>query len=335
MNDHSLQSPRMLAPAAWLHRRITAGVTTGVTAGAITGITAGVTAVALAAVLATPASAQTLRPRADMLVSTEWLASHQNDANLVVLHVASKAQFDSGHIAGARMVSLNDVSLPMVQGGLSLQMASGETIARWAESHGIGNQTRIVVVPHDGALQSAARMVLALAYVGALDRTAMLDGSFQAWKSEGRAVTTAPPPTLAPTTFTAQVKPEFIATLAQVEAATLNRNTTLIDARLNRFYNGDGGGYPRAGHIPTAINVEYSAVSSNGYIKPAETIRTLYKTAGVPDGKPIVTYCHIGQQASIAWFVATYLGYSAQVFDGSFQEWSGTPRVPVVSPPER
>lgn len=280
------------------------------------------------------AHAQTVRPRADMLVSTEWLASHQRDANLVVLHVASKAQYDSGHIVGARMATLNDVSLPMVQGGLSLQMASGESIARWAELQGIGDQTRIVVVPHDGALQSAARVVLALAYVGALDRTAMLDGSFQAWKSEGRTTTTAPPPTLAPTTFTLQLKPELIVSLAQVEAATLNQSATIIDARLNRFYNGNGGGYPRTGHIPTAVNVEYAAVSTNGYIKPAETIRTLYKTAGVPDGKPVVTYCHIGQQASIAWFVATYLGYNAQLFDGSFQEWSGTPRVPVVSPPE-
>lgn len=278
--------------------------------------------------------AQTVRPRADMLVSTAWLASHQSDANLVILHVASKAQFDSGHVVGARLATLSDVSLPTVQGGLSLQMASGETIARWAESQGIGNQTRIVVVPHDSALQAAARMVLALAYVGALDRTAMLDGSFQAWKSEGRAVTTAPPPILAPTTFTPHLKPELIATLAQVEAATLNRSATIIDARLNRFYNGDGGGYPRAGHIPTAINVEYAAVSAKGFLKPEEQIRTMYKAAGVPDGKPIVTYCHTGQQASIAWFVATYVGYRAQVFDGSFQEWSGTPRVPVVSPPE-
>lgn len=280
------------------------------------------------------AHGQSPNPRADLLVSTSWLATHQHDANLVILHVTSKAQYDSGHIAGARLASLNDVSEPMVKGGLSLQMASGDAIRQWAEAQGINNQTQIVVVPHDGALQSAARMVLALAYVGALNHTAMLDGSFQAWKAEGRTVTTAVPATPATTTFTVQLKPELIATIAQVEAATLASSPTIIDARLNRFYNGDGGGYPRAGHIPNAVNVEYAAVSTNGFIKPASELRSLYTAAGIADGKPVVTYCHIGQQASLAWFVATYLGHSASVFDGSFQEWSGTARVPVVGPPE-
>jgi thiosulfate/3-mercaptopyruvate sulfurtransferase len=49
----------------------------------------------------------------------------------------------------------------------------------------------------------------------------------------------------------------------------------------------------------------------------------------------VVAYCHIGQQASLLWFVATYLGYEARIFDGSFQEWSGTERLPVILPAGR
>ena len=49
-------------------------------------------------------------------------------------------------------------------------------------------------------------------------------------------------------TFTPKVRPELIATIAQVEAVTKDSGrTALIDARLPRFYNGDGGGYPRPG----------------------------------------------------------------------------------------
>jgi len=274
-------------------------------------------------------------PRLSMLVSTAWLSEHANDPNLVVLHVGSKAQYDSGHVAGARLVTLNDVSEPQVQGGLTLQMASPGQLTAWATSNGIGDQSRIVVVPHDDAIQSATRVFITLAYLGAFERTSLLDGSFKAWKAEGRAVSTAAPAAAKAVTFTPKIRRELIATLAQVEAVTADSGkTALIDARLPRFYNGDGGGYPRPGHIPTAVNIPLNTVSSNGFMQPATELKTLFAQAGVNGDKPIITYCHIGQQATVLWFVATLLGYEAKMFDGSFQEWSGTSRLPLVAPPE-
>ncbi len=273
-------------------------------------------------------------PRPSMVVSIAWLAQHANDANLVVLHVGTKPQYDSGHVAGSRLVMLSDVSQPQVQGGLTLQMASPEQLTAWAKSNGIGDQSRIVVVPHDDALQSATRVFITLAYLGAFERTSLLDGSFKAWKSEGRTVSKDAPGAARTVAFTPKIRQELIATLAQVEAITQDSGrTALVDARLPRFYNGDGGGYPRPGHIPTAVNIPLSTVSTNGFMKPVTELKTLFAAAGVKGDKPIVTYCHIGQQATVLWFVATMLGYDAKMFDGSFQEWSGTTRLPVVAPP--
>ena len=45
--------------------------------------------------------------RPDMLVTTDWLAQHQNDAKVVILHVAAnRTAYDAGHIPGARFVGL-------------------------------------------------------------------------------------------------------------------------------------------------------------------------------------------------------------------------------------
>ncbi len=291
------------------------------------------TALSLAAChrAAGPQSASAKRaPRPDMLVSTQWLASHAADKNLVVLHVGRRAQYDSGHMAGARFVSLQDISV--TEGKLTLQLPPVAQLSAWAQANGIGDKSRIVVVPHDDTLQSATRVFLTLAYLGALDRTSLLDGGFKAWKSEGRASVTAAPAAPAPTTFTARPQPALIATIAQVEAATQNGELSIVDARLPRFYNGDGGGYPRPGHIPTAVNVPLTTVATNGHFKAPEELKRLFSDAGVSDGKPVITYCHIGQQASLLWFVATMLGYDARMFDGSFQEWSGTERLPIVAP---
>jgi thiosulfate/3-mercaptopyruvate sulfurtransferase len=270
---------------------------------------------------------------ANMLVTTAWLAEHQNDRDLVMLHVGTKAQYDSGHIAGSRHTTLDEVALPTVPGGLTLQLAGAEQLTAWAVRNGIGDRTRVIVIPHDGALQSATRVFITLAYLGAMDRISLMNGSYQAWKSESRAVTTAAPAAAAAVTFTPKLRPDIIATIAQVEAATKDNTRHIIDARLTRFYNGDGGGYPRPGHIPTAVNVPLSSVSTNGYVKPISELKTLFSEAGVDQSKPVITYCHIGQQATLLWFVATMLGHDARMFDGSFQEWSGTARLPVVGPP--
>ncbi len=285
---------------------------------------------------------------APMLVSTSWLAEHASDGDLVLLHVGNKAQYDSGHVAGSRLVSLEEIALPQQPGGWSLQMAGVEQLTAWAVRNGISDRSRVIVIPHDGVLQSATRVFITLAYLGAIDRVSLLDGSFQAWKREQRAVTTAAPAAAPAVRFTPKLRPELIATIEQVERIALRErnggptsgpaagtgapDATIIDARLTRFYNGEGGGYPRAGHIPTAVNVPLSSVSTNGYLKPLSELKTLFDAAGVDQGKPVITYCHIGQQATLLWFVATMLGLDARMYDGSFQEWSGSTR-PVVGPP--
>jgi thiosulfate/3-mercaptopyruvate sulfurtransferase len=277
------------------------------------------------------ASHTTARP--NMLVSTEWLAKHAKDENLVVLHVGRRAQYDSGHIAGARPVALGELSAPATLTKLSLQIPPIEQLTTWARNNGLGDKSRIVVVPHDDTLQSAARVFLTLAYLGLMDRTSMLDGGYRAWRAEGRMISRESPSAAVARPFTPHVQQALIATIDQVELATHDGKVSLVDARLPRFFNGDGGGYPRPGHIPTATNVPFATVSENGRFKAPTELHKLFLDAGVSESKPIVTYCHIGQQASLLWFVATLLGYDATMFDGSFQEWSGTERLPVVAPP--
>lgn len=271
--------------------------------------------------------------RPEMLVSTSWLAAHLYDKGLVILHVGRRVQFDSGHIAGSRSVALSDVSTAAGPGKLTLQMPPVEALSAWAKAQGIGNAGRIIVVPHDDTLQSATRVYLTLAYLGLLERASLLNGGFKAWRAEGNAVSTDAPSSTPAVAFTPHPKPEIIATIEQVEAATKDGRVAIIDARLPRFYAGNGGGFPRPGHIPTAVNIPLNTVSlPTGLFRAPDELRALFVNAGVTPGKPVVTYCHTGQQASLLWFVATLMGYDARMFDGSFQEWSGTERLPVVGP---
>jgi thiosulfate/3-mercaptopyruvate sulfurtransferase len=44
-----------------------------------------------------------------------------------------------------------------------------------------------------------------------------------------------------------------------------------------------------------------------------------------------VTYCFIGQQASALYLVSRYLGYDTRLYDGSWEEWSKHPELPIAT----
>jgi thiosulfate/3-mercaptopyruvate sulfurtransferase len=70
-------------------------------------------------------------------------------------------------------------------------------------------------------------------------------------------------------------------------------------------------------------------VEESNKFKSVATLRQLFNAAGVQKGDSVTTYCHIGQQASLLYFVARYLGFDAHLYDGSFEDWSHRPELPV------
>jgi thiosulfate/3-mercaptopyruvate sulfurtransferase len=85
---------------------------------------------------------------------------------------------------------------------------------------------------------------------------------------------------------------------------------------------------PRAGHIPEARSVPFhSLLDEQRRFKPESVLRQLF---GVSRGA-VATYCHIGQQATVPYFAARYLGLDARLYDGSFQDWSSKPGLPVAT----
>src|SRR5688500_13591176 len=131
-------------------------------------------------------------PRDEMLATPQWLAQHLQDANLVVLHVGEKADYDTAHIPGARHVSLRAVSREPA-GPLALEMPSVEDLRGRLEALGISDDSRIVVYSPKGPIQSATRVIFTLLHAG-LTNVRLLHGGLEAWKQAGHPVTSDVPP---------------------------------------------------------------------------------------------------------------------------------------------
>ena len=128
---------------------------------------------------------------AEMLVSTDWLASHLNDPKVVVLHIArERAHYDQGHIPGARFIAWNE--LTTTRNGLQNELPTVEELQKLFERVGASDDMRLVLYG-DNAPLSAARAYFTLDYLGHGDHTALLDGGIEKWKAEQRTLSTEAP----------------------------------------------------------------------------------------------------------------------------------------------
>ena len=274
--------------------------------------------------------ATTPKVRKSMIVSTDWLAKHLTDKSLVLLQVGDKKEYDAAHIPGAQFIQMSDISTPRGQ-GLILELPPVEQLKATFEKLGISDNSRIIVYYSKDWITPTSRVYFTLDYLGLGDRTSILDGGLPAWVAEKRAVTTE---VIAPKAgkLTPRPNAKFVVDAAWVSANLKKPGVAILDARDTKFYTGaEKGMMPRAGHIPGAKNIPFGSLVSepNNKFKSPEALRELFTNAGVKRDHTVATYCHIGQQASLLYFAARYLGYDVRLYDGSFQGWSNRSDLPV------
>ena len=273
---------------------------------------------------------------ADMLVTPSWLAEHRGEKKLVLLHVGVPADFEKEHIPGAILVNPQDLAIPRAEGALVLQLLPPDQLRAKLEGYGIGDDSRVVVYFAKDWVSPTTRVYFSLDAAGLGDRTSILDGGMPAWKAVGGTVVPSSADTASliqrrPGRITARPRPELVVDLDFVKANLESSGVTIVDSRNTKFFDGtEQGAMPRAGHIPGAHSLPFDTlVTDDDRMKsPSETSRIL-DAAGIKPGDTVVSYCHIGQQATVVYFAAKRLGYKALLYDGSWDEWSRKSELPV------
>ena len=270
-----------------------------------------------------------------VLVSTDWLAGHLDDSNLVVAEVDENPDlYDDGHIPGAVKLHWRED----LQDPVERDLVEKDEFERLMGSLGVGNETTLVVYG-DKNNWFAAYAYWYLKIYGH-DDVRVLDGGRQKWIDEGRKLTTDAPD-VQPATYTAQERDESIRAYRDAVRETIGDGAkALVDVRSPQEYSGDliappgyeQEGAQRAGHIPSAASIPWAqAVRDDGTFKSADELRELYGGKGVTGDKSITAYCRIGERSAHTWFVLReLLGYEdVKNYDGSWTEWGNLVGVPI------
>lgn len=274
-----------------------------------------------------------------LVVDARWLAANLDDPGLVLLHVGDGDEYEDGHLPGARLVSLDDVSVSEhTRTGLMLQMPGEEDLRERLQKLGISDDSRIVVYYGKDWVSPATRVVFTLQQAGLGERTKLLDGGMPAWVRHGGALSTAVPK-VRPGRLSKLDLQDLVVDAAYVKTHLASPGFAIVDGRAAVYYDGveTGGAHgqqDRAGHIAGARSIPFTEIADEQLLlRSQDELRALFAQAGVKPGDTVIGYCHIGQQATAMLFAARLLGHPVKLYDGSFQDWSRGADNPVEATP--
>jgi thiosulfate/3-mercaptopyruvate sulfurtransferase len=264
----------------------------------------------------------------ELLMETQKLAQLLSSPQLRLLDARLPEEYRLGHLPGAVNLPAPATHDPDAKRrGFPLPPERAERLFREA---GINSNSQIVIYDDQGN-RFAARVFYVLEFFGH-SNVQVLNGGFRKWQSEGRPLTTDSPG-IAPGDFKPQANSALIATAEWVKAHLKDPQVKLLDARSVAEFKGERVQGPRGGHIPGAINLEWTRVLDSGEIKTfldALSLEKLFSEAQISPSQQVVTYCQAGMRAAVLYFALRLLGYErVRLYDGSWQEWSALADLPV------
>lgn len=272
------------------------------------------------------------------LVSTAWLADHLKDPDLRVLDASwylpamnrdAKAEYDAGHIPGARFFDIDEISDG--RSALPHMVPPVEKFMSRMRAMGVGDGHQVVI--YDGmGLFSAPRVWWLFRLMGKKD-VAVLDGGMPKWVAEGRDVEDMPP-VIRDRHMTVSRQNQMVKDVTQVAMASKLGDWEIVDARPADRFRGE---VPepregmRAGHIPGSKNVPFTELlNSDKTLKDEAGIKAAFDSAGVNMSKPIITSCGSGVTAAILTLALERIGKTDHaLYDGSWSEWGQFPTLNV------
>ena len=263
------------------------------------------------------------------LVSADWLYNHLSNKSLIILDCTidkatsnKSLYFESKkQIVGSLFFDIkntfSDSKAPFPN-----TVLSSKEFEEKAQILGIQKDSTIIVYD-DLGIYSSPRVWWMFSLMG-FKNIAVLNGGLPAWKARKYPVEFPKKTSLIKGNFTTNYKAKKLKFTQDVLSSIETNLFLIIDARSKGRFNAidpEPRKDVKSGHIPTSLNLPYSTIIENGFMKSTEKLKEIYSIIN-PTKKDFIFTCGTGITASVLAFGATLAGIENHaVYDGSWTEF--------------
>lgn len=261
-----------------------------------------------------------------LVIEPADLAARLEAPELILVDLTSAARYAEGHLPGARFVDPKRTQWgqPPAPG---LLPAQSDLEALFGE---LGHRDDAVYVVYDDEGGGwAGRFIWLLDVIGH-HRYHYLNGGLHAWLADRRPLSRDVPPA-AGGPMPVSLHDEPTATREYLQARLGAADLAIWDARAPGEYDGSKVLAAKAGHIPGAINFEWTqGMDRDNALRIRADIAQVLDERGLTPDKEIVTHCQTHHRSGFTYLVAKALGYPrVKGYAGSWSEWGNHPDTPV------
>ncbi|AIL63946.1 rhodanese-like domain-containing protein [Pseudomonas alkylphenolica] len=259
-----------------------------------------------------------------LVIEPADLQARLDAPELILVDLTSVNRYNSGHIPGARFVDPKRTQLgqPPAPGLLPAKADLEKLFAELGH-----NANAVYVVYDDEGGGWAGRFIWLLDVIGHT-RYHYLNGGAQAWPASTLSTDV---PAAASGTVSLTLHEEPTATREYLQSRIGAADLAIWDARSPAEYRGEKVLAAKGGHIPGAVNFEWTAgMDMNNALRIRKDMPEILEQLGISKDKEVVTHCQTHHRSGFTYLVAKHLGYPrVKAYAGSWGEWGNHPDTPV------
>ncbi len=263
-----------------------------------------------------------------LIIEPEQLETRLDDKNLLLVDLSQPGTYVQYHIPGA--VFLDYAWIVRVEHPRMGLLPDPAQLGHVLGAYGLTPDTHVITYDDEGGGR-AARFIWTLEAAGHR-RFSLLNGGLPAWANTGHPVETGIHfPT--PGDYPVQMNFEGVATRQYILDHLSDPEVVLLDARSPAEYHGQKRFAERAGHIPGAVNLEWTEAMDKQHdlrLKPEAELRQMLASRGITPDKTVITYCQTHHRSAFSYVMLKALGYErVKGYPGSWSDWGNEPNTPV------
>lgn len=264
-----------------------------------------------------------------LIVEPDELEQYLGDARLRVVDLSQDAFYAQHHIPNAVHLAYNQIvaARPPTLGLLP----DASRISEALSTLGITPETHVVASDDEGN-GKAARLLWTLEAIGH-KRFSLLNGGSRTWVYEGRASEEGFVTVKRSDYPIVRIHDEPIATKEYIHSKLNAAKVRIVDTRSAAEYLGQENRAARGGHIPGAINFEWTKAidtARGSRLRTESELGRLLTPLGITPNKEIIVYCHTHHRSAHTYIVLKSLGYpKVKGYPGSWSDWGNDPETPI------